>query len=205
MVICTWLALLPAVALTAYLGREGSIPFYLGGIPLRGVVPVQICLLMTGLLNTTIAMYYSLKEKQSGKAALKTVQWFTIPTLGTAAFTGICFTLLYLFHVITGIANTPLATTQNNGFAAFFALPNLINPILVGILTSIPSSSFEPTVTEIINTRPIGKNETFLAWCIYIAWLTVPFLYPAGCVLVIRNLCKRMIGKFHDAPKDASG
>jgi hypothetical protein len=197
----TTLALLPAIAITAYLGQTTS---NYGGLNTRGAILAQVAILMTALLNITIAMYYSLTEKQSAKAALKTGQWFAIPTLGTAAFSGISFTLLYLFQMTTGIVNTPAAGNQANWLAPFLFLPNVINPIFTGILTFFPGTMFQRGIPW-FGDASTPTSESFLAWCAYLSWLLVPFLYPLGCAVVIRNLCKKMMRKFQDAPKDASG
>jgi hypothetical protein len=190
----TWLALLPAVAITAYTGRSLS-NNYDNGLNGWGVVTGQLCLLITALMNIGIALYYSLTEKQSAKAALKAGQWFAIPTLGMGAVTGILYTLVYMVRMGAGNPNIP------DWIHPFLWLPNIINPIFVTVLAVFPGSMFKEVLVGNMNT----PGEAFSMWCFYLAWLFLPLLYPVGCGLVIRSLWKKMMRKFQDAPKDASG
>jgi hypothetical protein len=195
----TSLALLPAIAIAGYMGRQQDlIPYTSDGLSLRGVVLAQICIVMTGLMNIAIAMYYSLTEKQGAKAALKTGQWFAIPTLGTAAFTGVLSTIIYLIQTMTGAKYPQMPV----GVSPFVWFVNLINPIFVVGETFYLGSNFLSGVPIDLSEQ---KGGYFAWWCAYLTWLLLPFLYPIGCALVIRNLAKKMMRKFQDAPKDASG
>jgi hypothetical protein len=172
-------ALLPAIAITAYMGR--NINTSNSGIPLRGMIMPQIYMLMASLLNITIAMYFSLKEKQSAKAALGAGRWFAIPTLGTLSATGILYTIYYLFQTSTGTQSTPIPDIVN----FLFWFPNIINPIFATVYSlSVNSNDFSGG---------------------FLYWLLLPFLYPLGCALVIRNLCRKMMQQFQKSPKNASG
>jgi hypothetical protein len=191
----TMLALLPAIAITSFmvLKQQRS-----SDLSLRGVILTQACIVMTALMNIAIALYYSLTEKQSAKAALATGRWFAIPTLGAGAITGILYTLVYLVQTASGVRypETPA------GLIPFLWSPNLINPALAIVETFYPGHRFDNGVPSNMSMQMGGD---FAWWCMYLTWLLLPFLYPLGCALVIRNLYKKMMRKFQDAPKDASG
>ena len=184
----TTLALLPAILITAYMSVNPQRS--VDNLTLRGVILAQVCLVMTALMNVAIGMYFSLTEKQSAKAAVKTGQWFAIPTLGVGAVTGILYTLVYLVQMGS---KTPYPQVPD-WLHPLLWLPNIINPILAIVETMIPANNFRH-----------GVVMRFDTWAYYLAWLLLPFLYPLGCAVVIRKLGKKMMQKFQDAPKDASG
>jgi hypothetical protein len=196
----TALVLLPALAITAYLGREEPQPIQQRGLsmnvglPLRGLVMAQVCLYMTALMNITIGLYFSLTEKHGAKAATKTGRWFAIPTLGTIAVTTLLFALLHLGKLALGKpdANTP------EWLNPFLLLPNLINPIAATSQSLNPGSAFQNLLTKHYDST----GALFVRWCYYLTWLLQPYLYSLGCAVVIRVLWKRMLQKFSKTSRE---
>jgi hypothetical protein len=175
------LALLPALAITAIMARSIEFSDYnKAGISLRGFILPQVCLFAASVLNITIAMYYSLKEKQSAKAALGAGRWFAIPTLGAFATTGIFYTIYALFQMATG---SPQTITDEINFLLW--LPNIINPLFVLFYSCMPIQ---------------GTPSSY-----YFYWYLLPYLYPIGCAIMTHLLCKKMMKNFQKSPKDASG
>ena len=165
--------LLPALAITAW----GT------GMTWANFLAAQVLILITALLNVTVAIYTSLVSKKSQQASGTAGGWAIIPILGLPGLTAITYAAPAL---LASLMNTQFIPPVWFHWLAW--LPNLFNPA-AAIFAALSSSLI------------FGTNSGFPSWL----WFFVPTFYLVASSLTIHGLWKRMLAIFWKTPKDLSG
>ena len=164
---------LPALLITA-LGT---------GMAWTGFLAAQVLILVTALLNVSMATYCSLISKKSQQASGNAGGWAIVPILGLPGLTAITYAAPALLASLMGTSFTPPVW-----FHWLAWLPNLFNPAAA-------------IFAALTNPALFGPNSEFPAWL----WFFVPTFYMTVCCLTIRGIWKKMLGQFWKTPKDLSG
>ena len=153
------------------------------GMAWTGFLASQVLILVTAVLNASMATYCSLISKKSQQASGNAGGWAIVPLLGLPGLTAITYAAPALLASLMGTAFNP-----PSWFHWLAWLPNLLNPAAA-------------IFAALTNPNVFGPNSGFPAWL----WFFVPTFYLAMCVLTIRGLWKRMLERFWQTPKDLSG
>jgi hypothetical protein len=165
--------MLPALAITAW----GT------GMTAANFLAAQVLILITAVLNVTIATYCSLVSKKSQQASGNAGGWAIVPLLGLPGITAITYAAPAL---IASLMNAPFAPPPWFHWMAW--LINLFNPALA-------------IFASLTNALVFGANSGLPPWL----WFFVPTFYLVVSSLTIRGLWKRMLEIFWNTPKDLSG
>ncbi len=153
------------------------------GMAWTGFLAAQVLILVTALLNVTVATYCSLVSKKSQQASGNAGGWAIVPLLGLPGLTAITYAAPALLASLMGTTFNPPAW-----FHWLAWLPNLLNPAAA-------------IFAALTNPLVFGPHSGIPAWL----WFFVPTFYLAVCSLTVRGLWKRMVQRFWQTPKDLSG
>lgn len=170
----TFALLLPALILSAFAAQ----------ITLKGIVAAQVILLLTAVLNTSIALCCSLFGKKSAQAS------------GNAG--GAVMLTLLGFPAITGLlqAGPWIAYTLMNGGSSYgYVAPEWFNYLAAAI------NVFNPAVATFFGLTAPSTIPGLPLWL----WFLVPTVYVLAAAGTTWAIWQKMLGQFWKAPKDFSG
>jgi hypothetical protein len=169
----------------------GAILTYFG----RAFFLPQIIIAVTAVLNTAIALYFSLTQKKSLQANAGAMRWTTLSIVGPAGLTGLFYAIPTLIAFLT---NSQTSFSIDPWIHPLLFAPNIFSPLGALIASMIPSIAFyNPNYP---NTNP-DFSITLWAFLVGIA----PFVYVGTASGMILRLWRKMLAAFEHAPKDASG
>ena len=172
--LATLTVLLPAIVISAIVAQ----------VTLKGLLAAQVIMLLTALLNVTIAVSCSLFAKKSTQASGNAGGAVMLTLLGFPALTGIIEAGPWIAYTVMNGGN-PAGYNAPEWFHYLASLPNLFNPAV--------ATFFGLSNPSVITTLP-----PYL-------WFLVPTVYVMAAAGTTWFLWKRMLEQFWKAPKDFSG
>jgi hypothetical protein len=162
---------------------------------LRGLLLPPLIIGATALLNTTIALYFSLTRKNGSEASQGAMRGTMLPILGPLGLTG-------LFYAVPNI----ISLVQNKMQGMTFDPPAWLHPLFFSPNIFSPLGALIASVFPQIMLRNGNKGTITYADSIWTVLISIaPFVYVLAATCVTRILWKRMLRVFEDTPKDASG
>jgi hypothetical protein len=202
LVITALLVIFPAFSVLAKLNNEPRLPntYFpqtndIAWWLLRVAVLPPVVILVTGVLNTMIATYYSLVKKRGGEASVGAMRGTFLPIFGPLGLSGLFYAVPNFIYFVQNKMQTNPVSFADWADPLLFS-PNVFSPIGALIASFWPQFALR-------NDEAGQMSFADNIWFYLIGF--APFIYILTSLGLMQMIWRRMLKVFGNTPKDASG